>query len=501
MGNDSGSDSGVDDGIHDIASVIKEFADQPIWYGGQRHPGEAPAIAVRNPANEDVLSDLASASTEQVDAALAAARDAQYAWNRSGPSARSTLLHDMAKVLRDNAEVLAEVVMAESGKTWEMSHADVEVGAVMLDLNAEWALRIEGEILPSDTPTEEITIRREPLGVVVAICPWNWALTIACRKIGPALVTGNTVVVKPSEVPPLSTVLAMKLWHENLEIPPGVLNLVTGGGEVGKALVTNPISAMVSFTGHRDTGKRIMETASGTLTRVALELGSKAPAIVLKDADLDKAVPTLVQSRFWCAGEFCNATERILVERPIVDEFIKRYTAAVSELKVGDPRENPDFGPLANGAHYEKVDGAVQKARSEGATVATGGGRPEGADFEKGYWYAPTVITDVTEDMSIMRDETFGPVVPVLAVDSAEHAIEIANSSRYGLAAYLWTSSYASAMTVSRDLEVGEVFINRGSGEALHAHHGGHKESGYGGEDGKHGMVKYTQLKVVYHNW
>ncbi|MGD9958301.1 aldehyde dehydrogenase family protein [Nocardioides sp.] len=480
---------------------MQEIADRPIGYGGSWYDGEAAAIPVLNPSTEEVLANVPSASVAQVEAALQSAKDAQYAWARCGPSTRAALLHDMAAVLRANAEQLSLVVMAESGKTLAMSQADVEVAAIMLDLNAEWALRIEGEILPSDNPDESILIQREPLGVVVAICPWNWALTIAARKIAPALVAGNTVVVKPSEVPPLSTILAIKLIQEQTDVPPGVLNIVTGGGEVGKALVASLNSDMVSFTGHRDTGKRIMASASDTLTRVALELGSKAPAIVLKDADLDKAIPNLVQSRFWCAGEFCNATERILVERPILNDFIERYTEAVRNLKVGNPADNPDFGPLANGAHFDKVDGAVQKAVSQGATIATGGGRPAGAQFEKGYWYEPTVITGVTADMSIAVDETFGPVVPVLAFDSFEEAIEIANSSRYGLAAYLWTSSYANAMIGTRDLQVGEVFVNRGSGEALHAHHGGHKESGYGGEDGKHGLLKYTQLKVVYHNW
>lgn len=484
-----------------LTARYQELVERPIGYGGSWYAGEADPIPVLNPANEELLADVPSATVEQAEAALAAAKEAQYGWARSGPSARATLLHDMARVLRENADELAQIVMAESGKVLEMSQADVEVAAVMLDLNAEWALRIEGEILPSDNPKEQILVQREPLGVVVAICPWNWALTIACRKIGPALVSGNAVVVKPSEVPPLSTIRAMQLWEEHLTMPPGVLNVVTGGGAVGAALVTSLNSDMVSFTGHRDTGKRIMEAASGTLTRVALELGSKAPAIVLADADLDDAVPTLVQSRFWCAGEFCNATERILVQRPILDEFVRRYTEAVSQLEVGDPAGNPDFGPLANAAHFDKVDGAVQRAIGEGARVTTGGSRPDGADFEKGYWYQPTVIADVTPDMSIAVDETFGPVVPVLGFDTVEEALEIANGSRYGLAAYLWTTSYASAMTVTRDLEVGEVFVNRGSGEALHAHHGGHKESGYGGEDGKHGLLKYTQLKVVYHNW
>jgi lactaldehyde dehydrogenase/glycolaldehyde dehydrogenase len=362
-------------------------------------------------------------------------------------------------------------------------------------------MRIEGEILPSDTDNESISIVREPLGVVAAICPWNWPLAVAMRKVGPALITGNTVVIKPSEVTPLSTIRALQLVDEELELPPGVLSIVTGAGDVGRQLVTSVETDMVTFTGHRDTGKRIMADGAATLTRVALELGGKAAAIVLADADLDVVVPALVTARFICAGEQCGCAERILVERPILDEFVTRYTAAVKELKVGDPKLDPDFGPLVNADHWGKVDAAVRKAVSEGASVATGGGRPEGSDFERGFWYAPTVLTDVTPEMSIAIDETFGPVIPVMPVDSFDQAIEISNSSRYGLAGYLFTSSYANAMTGARDLNVGELFINRTIGEATHAHHGGHKESGIGGEDGKHGLLKYTQLKVVYHNW
>lgn len=482
-------------------SDLQAVADTSIGSAGAWSTGDGDSVAVIDPANEELLAEVRSASAEQVDAVLATARAGQNAWARTAPSARAQVLRDIAGVLRRNAAELAPIVMRESGKTAAMSAAEVEVSAVFLDIHAEWALRIEGEILQSDTDNESISIVREPLGVVAAICPWNWPLAVAMRKVGPALITGNTVVIKPSEVTPLSTVRALQLVDEELDLPAGVLSVVTGAGDVGQRLVKSLETDMVTFTGHRDTGKRIMADGSATLTRVALELGGKAAAIVLADADLDVVVPALVTARFICAGEQCGCAERILVERPILDEFVRRYTAAVNELKVGDPKTDPDFGPLVNADHWGKVDAAVQKAIGEGATVATGGGRPEGSEFERGFWYAPTVLTDVTPEMSISIDETFGPVIPVMPVDSFEQAIEISNSSRYGLAGYLYTSSYANAMTGARDLNVGELFINRTIGEATHAHHGGHKESGIGGEDGKHGLLKYTQLKVVYHNW
>lgn len=481
--------------------TLQSIADASLGVNGTWRASGGEPITVIDPSTEVPLAHVPSATAAEVDQVLAAARAAQYGWLRTSPSARARVLRDIAATLRVHAAELAPIVMRETGKTAVMSEAEVAVAADFLESNAEWALRIEGEILPSDNDNESIALVREPLGVVAAICPWNWPLAVATRKIGPALVTGNTVVVKPSEVTPLSTIRALQIIDESLDLPPGVLNLVTGDGTVGRQLVRSPETDMVTFTGHRDTGKRIMADAAATLTRVALELGGKAAAIVLADADLDVAVPALVTARFISAGEQCGCAERILVERPVYDEFVRRYTAAVVELRVGDPQLNLDFGPLVNGAHWAKVDGAVRKAVEQGATVLTGGGRPPGADFENGFWYAPTVLADVTTDMAIAVDETFGPVIPVLPIDSFEEGVRIANSSRYGLAGYLFTTSYAKAMAGARDLEVGELFINRTVGEATHALHGGRKESGIGGEDGKHGMLKYTQLKVVYHNW
>lgn len=480
---------------------LRAIADLPIMACGEWQKGAGPSIAVIDPSDEEVLAEVASATPDQAEAACAAAAEAQWAWARTAPSERARVLRNIAAVLRDNAEPLADIIMRETGKTAAMSEMEVEASAILLETNSEWALRIEGEILPSDTPNEQIQLLREPLGVVAAICPWNWPLAVAARKIGPALVTGNTVVVKPSEVTPLSTIYALQLADRVLDLPPGVLSVVTGGGDVGHALVTSLHTAAVTFTGHRDTGKRIMADASRNLTRVALELGGKAPAIVLEDADLDVAVQALVTARFVCAGEQCGCAERILVARPIMEEFVRRYTEAVEKLKIGDPRLNLDYGPLVNAAHWDKVDNAVRTAIDEGATVVTGGGRPEGTGFDRGFWYAPTVLTGVTPEMKIATDETFGPVVPIMPIDSFDEGIAVANSSRYGLSGYLYTTSYANAMRGARDLNVGELFINRTVGEALHAHHGGHRESGYGGEDGKHGMLKYTQLKAVYHNW
>jgi len=478
-----------------------DLATTPIFIGGEWQAGEADPIAVVDPSNEQVLAEVPSASDAQVDAALQAARDARHDWYHTGAMARGRLIREMADVMRDNVPELGELVLEESGKSKVLSTMEIPVSADFMTINAEWDSRIEGEILPSDTPREVINLLRVPFGVVAAICAWNWPLAVLVRKLAPALVTGNTVVIKPSEVTPLSTIRTVQLWAEQIDIPKGVVNLVTGGGGVGAELVCNPKTDYISFTGHRDTGKRIVADAARNLTQVGLELGGKAPAIVLADADMEVAVNSLVAARFTStSGQQCGCAERVLVERPVLDEFVERYAKAAAALTVGDPRGEVDLGPLVNAAQFEKVSASVAKATEEGGTIVTGGGRPD--EFDKGFYFAPTVITDVDRNMGIARDETFGPVMPVIPVDSLEEAFEIGNESRYGLTGYLYTSSYATAMEAAEDLECGELFINRSVGEAMHAHHGGHKESGYGGgEDGKHGVLKFTQVKAVYHNW
>jgi lactaldehyde dehydrogenase/glycolaldehyde dehydrogenase len=346
-----------------------------------------------------------------------------------------------------------------------------------------------------------IHLLRAPLGVVAAICPWNFPLAVLCRKLGPALLTGNAVVAKPSEVTPLTTIAAVRLIDEAGILPPGVLNLVTGAAETGEALVASPMTSMVSFTGHRDTGKRVMALASDRLTRVALELGGKAPAIVWKDADLDVAVSSIVAARHTNCGQVCTAAERVLVHAAVLDEFVDRYVDAVEALVVGDPAGEVDMGPLVSGVQHRKTATAVSRALEEGATVLTGGGRPEGEAFARGHWFAPTVLGDVRPRMSVMIEETFGPVTPIVGVSTLDEALAIANDSRYGLSAYLFTNEYDTIMRTVDALQFGEIYVNRTLGESIHAHHAGFKESGIGGEDGKWGLLRYTQIKTAYHRY
>ena len=305
------------------------------------------------------------------------------------------------------------------------------------------------------------------------------------------------MVAKPSEVTPLSTIRFFRLIAEHADLPPGVVNLVTGGRDTGATLVANELTQMVSFTGHRDTGKAIMASAAANLTRVALELGGKAPAIVWRDADLDIAVPALVTARHHNAGQVCTCAERVLVHNDVLEPFTERYVAAVEALRLGDPRTPVDMGPLVSNTQLQKTIAAVELAREEGASVVSGGSRPE----RGGWFHTPTVLRDVTPAMAVMREEVFGPVTPILGISSLEEAVEVANDSRYGLSAYIFSSDYQSIMRTVDALRFGEIYINRTLGESVHAHHSGYGESGIGGEDGKWGLMRYTQIKTAYHHF
>jgi lactaldehyde dehydrogenase/glycolaldehyde dehydrogenase len=473
-----------------------------LYVAGAWSEGSGPAIDVHDPSDASVIAALPSATEADVEAALAAARAAQRGWARTPSAERGAHLRAIADLVREHADTLAALLVREVGKPRAEADGEVAFAESLLRYNAEWDRRIEGDILPGDSPGEQIHLLREPLGVVAAICPWNFPLAVLCRKLAPALVTGNVVVAKPSEVTPLTTIELFRLIDERLDLPAGVINLVTGAGATGQALVDSPQTNLISFTGHRDTGKAIMAKAAGNLTRVSLELGGKAPAIVAADADLDITIPALITARHTNAGQVCTCAERVLVDRAIAAEFTERYVAAASALVVGDPAgAGTDMGPLVSAAQLEKTVAAVALAREQGAAVALGGGRPDGDAFADGYWHAPTVLTGLEPGMAILREEIFGPVTPILAVDDVSAALGEANDSRYGLSAYVFSRDYATVMRTVDELDFGEIYINRTHGESVHAHHAGYKESGMGGEDGRWGMLRYTQVKTAYHRY
>jgi lactaldehyde dehydrogenase/glycolaldehyde dehydrogenase len=479
----------------DLRSEYRFFVDGE-WVGtDQLRP-------VIDPSTGEAVAYVPDAEVGHVRDAIAAARQAQKGWGRKSPLERAQVMKRIAELIRRDAEKLARIVSIEQGKPIKESRGEVGGAANFFDYFAEFARRIQGEILPSDFPGEQIWIQRLPLGVVGAIIPWNYPSALVARKIAPSLIAGNAVVLKPHELTPLS---ALELAHifEEAGVPKGVVNIVTGSGKlVGEAITGSPDIALITMTGSVPTGKAIMSRASINLTPVSLELGGKAPFIVLADADIDLAVRSAVTSRYMNCGQVCICNERTLVHESIYDVFVEKFIAASAALKVGLPlSEDTDLGPKVSLAELEKVEAKVEEAIKAGAKVALAGGRPTQAPTKGGYWQTPTVLTGIDAQSDIMRSEIFGPVVPIMPIASFDEALSIANDSRYGLSAYLFTNDMRTIMRAVNEVEFGEVYINRVGPEAVQGFHTGYGDSGPGGDDGIHGLDKFLAKKTVYLNY
>lgn len=453
-------------------------------------------LDVLNPATGALLSIVPASTPGQIDDALAAARSAQKSWARKPANERASYLRKIASKLRENVAHLARIITQEQGKTLGLAEVEVNFTADYLDYMAEWARRIEGEIITSDRPGENIFMFRKPLGVVAGILPWNFPFFLIARKMAPALVTGNTIVIKPSEETPNNCFEFARLVAE-IGLPPGVFNVVSGDGSVGAALSAHPRVDMISFTGSVETGSRIMSAAAPNITKLNLELGGKAPAIVLADADLDLAVKAIRDSRIINTGQVCNCAERVYVERAVADQFIERISAAMAATRYGDPLADAsvEMGPLINRQGLDSVTAKVKTALAQGAQLITGGAV---ADRGQGFHYQPTVLAGCTADMEIMRKEIFGPVLPIQIVDDLDKAIALANDCEYGLTSSLYTRDLGKAMYAMNEIDFGETYINRENFEAMQGFHAGVRKSGVGGADGKHGLYEYTHTHVVY---
>ncbi|TAL91818.1 MAG: aldehyde dehydrogenase, partial [Rhodanobacter sp.] len=413
------------------------------------------------------------------------------------PIVRAGYLRQISAKLREHRLDLAGIIVREQGKTQQLAQVEVDFTADYIDYMAEWARRLDGEIITSDRANENIFLFRKPIGVVAGILPWNFPFFLIARKMAPALVTGNTIVIKPSEETPINAYEFARLVAET-DLPRGVFNLVGGlGKSTGEALVLHPDVGLITFTGSVATGSRIMQTAARNLTRVNLELGGKAPAIVLADADLDLAAKAIYDSRVINTGQVCNCAERVYVERGAHEGFVNRLEKHFRDTRYGDPSERDDLqmGPLINQAALDKVSTLVEQARRDGATVLTGG---KVADLGQGFHYEPTLIVDARRDMNIMRKEIFGPVLPIQVVDSLDEAIELSNDSEFGLTSSIFTRNINSAMQAARELRFGETYINRENFEAMQGFHAGRRKSGIGGADGKHGLLEFTETHIVY---
>jgi lactaldehyde dehydrogenase/glycolaldehyde dehydrogenase len=431
-----------------------------------------------------------------VDRAVASAKKAQKSWAKLPAIVRAGYLRKISAKIRENADEIAKTIVEEQGKIAGLAAVEAVFTADYFDYMAEWARRIEGEVISSDRPGENVFLYRKPIGVVAGILPWNFPFFLIARKAGPALVTGNTIVIKPSEETPMNALIFARLMAET-DLPPGVINIVFGRGPTtGRALTTHPDVGLVSFTGSVATGAAIMRDAANNITKVNLELGGKAPAIVLADADLDLAVKAITASRLLNSGQVCNAAERVYVEAKIADEFTQRLAKAMSATKVGDPANgSTEMGPLINKPGLQKVHEFVKSAVSDGAQIVTGG---DPIELDNGNFFAPTVLTNVNEGMSVMRDEVFGPVLPVATVSDLDEAIERANDTVYGLTSSIYTTNLNSALHAINGLDFGETYVNRENFEAMQGFHAGTRRSGIGGADGKHGLYEYTRTQVAY---
>lgn len=458
-------------------------------------------IEVENPATGEIFATVPAGGASEAALAVDAAARVQPAWEALPPIRRADHLRRLAALVERDAEALARLVTMEQGKPIAEARGEVEGTTLYLTYAAEEARRLTGDILPSDEPDEQVWIQRVAHGVVLALTAWNYPLALTARKLGPALVTGNTVVVKPHEGTPLSALHLAALAIE-AGLPKGVINVVTGTGrELGEALVRHPGTALVTLTGSVRAGKEVFAAAADGLKVLRLELGGKAPFIVAEDADLDRAVDAAIASRFENCGQICICNERMYVVDSVADRFMERFLDRVSRLKVGDPFDAVDVGPKFSATELAKVEAMVDAATRAGAEILAGGHRLGEGRFSRGHWYAPTVLAGVDHSMDVMRQEIFGPVVPVMRVASFDEALKLANDTRYGLSAYVFTRDVRRLMRLVRELNFGEIYVNRPGADAVHAHHAGYGDSGLGGEDGKYGIEGYLRKKTVYVNW
>ncbi len=456
---------------------------------------------VSDPATGEVWAEVPACTGADAARALEASARAQRDWRERPPIERARYIHDIAQGMERARDEFETLLVKEQGKTRAEAGFEVDDAIRYMTYSAEAARRLRGDIFPADNPNEQVFIYKVPFGVTLGLCAYNYPLALIGRKVGPALVAGNTMILKPHEETPVTASVFCRIVRE-AGLPPGVIGMVTGtGGDVGTALAESPIVRLITLTGSIRAGRAVAAAAAKNITALSLELGGSAPFIVLQDADIDAAVEAAVIARFANAGQVCICSESVLVEESVADEFTDKLLERVAQVKPGDPMADEGMGPMTTVSALERVERIVAESLSQGAELACGGKRPGGRSFEKGNWYEPTVLLNATAKTTAVKEEIFGPVLPVVRVGDYEEALDVANARPDGLSAYLWTKNPSIYMDAIQRLEVGTVFLNQGIIGYIQGYHNGHKHSGVGGEDGVYGIEGYLQKRTVYQKY
>ena len=462
---------------------------------GERLAGEGTAIEVENPTTEETVAEVGAASPEQLDAAIAAAREAARGWAATPAVERAELLHEVAARMRALTDDLARVLTLEGGKPLIENSDEVGWTAAAFDYYAEMGRNFAGRVIPSIEATQLALVVKEPTGVWGAIVPWNYPLLLLSWKLAPALAAGNTVVAKPSELTPVSTLMLAECFAD---LPAGVVNVVAGAGDVGAALVGDPRIDGVAFTGSVATGKKVAAACAERVARMNLEMGGKDPFIVCADvaADIEVAARGGAWAAYLNAGQVCTSAERFYVQREVYDDFVSAFVEHARSLRVGDPLDGAtDVGPMVSAPQRAKVEAQVEAAVAAGAELVAGGDR---AGHERGHFYAPAVITGAPASTDLLREETFGPVAPIVPVGSLDEAIELANSTPFGLGANVYTRDLETAVRCLREIRAGTVWINDPLTDNDAGPFGGFKQSGFGRELGQEGLEAFQETKHVH---
>lgn len=456
-------------------------------------------INILSPSTGKVIATIPAGAIDDAELAMETAHQAQKKWAKKTFRERAAILRNFADIIRQNKPALMDMLVEEQGKLIGMAEVEVNATITFIEYACDHALSAKGGIYPSDNADEDIYIHKVPRGVVLAITAWNFPLALAGRKIGPALITGNTIVIKPTQETPLTT-LALGELANQAGIPPGVLNIINGTGSgIGAHLCQHPLTKLITMTGSTRAGQAIYQAAGKHMIPVMLELGGKAPFIVMEDADLDKAVEDAVTARFANCGQVCTCAERLYVHESVYDAFMTKFLPKVNAIKVGNPADpSSEMGPKVNAAEIKNITHIMNESIAQGAELLAGGKPAKVEGFEDGFWFEPTVLGNVKQSNIAVHEETFGPILPVIKIASIDEAIANTNDCEYGLSAYLYTKNLNYIYQAIDEMEVGEVYVNRGIGEQHQGFHNGWKLSGMGGEDGEFGLEQYFDKKTVY---